>query len=167
VIDWLEFRLDGFSKGPKHLGGQALLSEPARPVQIILVRVRLCHKKRVPKILRKKNPATDVPKKFGSFHNWNVVNFAQTSPGESAIRCRSRGLMPKDAEHQGLLPTVAVNSEPLDVLLFDRTTESLEQENRWLKERLARFPRAKLPNGFQPARLALSEPPSKSAPQKN
>jgi hypothetical protein len=32
--------------------------------------------------------------------------------------------------------------EPLDVLLFDRTTESLEQENRWLKERLARMKRA-------------------------
>jgi len=32
-------------------------------------------------------------------------------------------------------------SEPLDVLLFDRTTESLEQENSWLKERLAQIKR--------------------------
>jgi hypothetical protein len=29
------------------------------------------------------------------------------------------------------------NSEPPDVLQFDRTTESLEQENVWLKGRLA------------------------------
>jgi hypothetical protein len=34
-------------------------------------------------------------------------------------------------------------SEPLDVLLFDRTTESLVQENRSLKEQLARIKSAK------------------------
>jgi hypothetical protein len=31
------------------------------------------------------------------------------------------------------------DSEPPDVLRFDRTTESLEQENAWLKERLAQI----------------------------
>ena len=31
------------------------------------------------------------------------------------------------------------NSEPPDVLQFDRTTESLEKENRWLKERLTQI----------------------------
>jgi hypothetical protein len=30
-------------------------------------------------------------------------------------------------------------SEPPDVLQFDRTTESLEKENRWLKERLTQI----------------------------
>jgi hypothetical protein len=34
------------------------------------------------------------------------------------------------------------NSEPPDVLQFDRTTESLEQENVWLKRRLAHIRRA-------------------------
>jgi hypothetical protein len=33
-------------------------------------------------------------------------------------------------------------SEPPDVLQFDRTTESLQQENGWLKERLAHIRRA-------------------------
>ena len=30
-------------------------------------------------------------------------------------------------------------SEPLDVLLFDRTAESLEQENGWLKRQWERL----------------------------
>jgi hypothetical protein len=34
------------------------------------------------------------------------------------------------------------NSEPPDVLQFDRTTDSLEQENAWLKRRLAHIRRA-------------------------
>jgi hypothetical protein len=43
-----------------------------------------------------------------------------------------------------ITPSVpALNSEPPDVLLFDRTTESLEQENAWLKELLARIKRTK------------------------
>jgi hypothetical protein len=34
-------------------------------------------------------------------------------------------------------------TEPPDVLLFQRTIESLEQENAWLKEQLARIVRDK------------------------
>jgi IS1 family transposase len=34
------------------------------------------------------------------------------------------------------------NSEPPDVLQFNRTTESLEQENEWLRGRLAQIRRA-------------------------
>jgi hypothetical protein len=49
--------------------------------------------------------------------------------------------MPRD-HLQGSPPDDSL-SEPRDVLRFDRTSESLEQENRWLKERLARMKRAK------------------------
>jgi hypothetical protein len=44
-------------------------------------------------------------------------------------------------EPPGPLPVLA--SEPSDVLLSQRTIESLEQENAWLKERLARILRAR------------------------
>jgi hypothetical protein len=37
----------------------------------------------------------------------------------------------------GPLPVIA--SEPADVLYSERTIESLEQENAWLKERLAQI----------------------------
>jgi hypothetical protein len=54
-----------------------------------------------------------------------------------------------DPEMQAQLPELAAeyieidhNSEPPDVLQFDRTTESLEQENAWLKRRLAYIRRA-------------------------
>ncbi len=42
----------------------------------------------------------------------------------------------------GPLPVLA--SEPPDVLLSQRTIESLEQENTWLKERLARIMRSQI-----------------------
>jgi len=35
------------------------------------------------------------------------------------------------------------HTEPLDVLLLQRTIESVEQENEWLKEHLAGIVRAK------------------------
>jgi hypothetical protein len=35
------------------------------------------------------------------------------------------------------------HTEPPDVLLFQRTIESVEQENEWLKEQLAGIVRAK------------------------
>ena len=41
----------------------------------------------------------------------------------------------------GSLPVLA--SEPPDVLLSQRTIESLEQENAWLKERIAEVRRDK------------------------
>ena len=41
----------------------------------------------------------------------------------------------KIAPPEPLAPT----REPADVLLLDRTLESLEQENAWLKEQLARI----------------------------
>ncbi len=44
----------------------------------------------------------------------------------------------KIAPPEPLAPT----REPPDVLLLDRTIESLEQENAWLKEQLARITRA-------------------------
>ena len=44
-------------------------------------------------------------------------------------------------EPPGPLPVLA--SEPSDVPLSQRTIESLEQENAWLKERLARILRAR------------------------
>jgi len=37
------------------------------------------------------------------------------------------------------LGPLPVTSEPSDVVLFHRTIKSLEQENAWLKERLARI----------------------------
>jgi hypothetical protein len=40
------------------------------------------------------------------------------------------------------LPVVA--SEPVDVLLLRRTIEYLEQENAWLKERLAHIMRSQI-----------------------
>ena len=43
----------------------------------------------------------------------------------------------KIAPPEPLAPT----REPPDVLLVDRTIESLEQENAWLKEQLARITR--------------------------
>ncbi len=43
----------------------------------------------------------------------------------------------KIAPPEPLAPT----REPADVLLLDRTIESLEQENAWLKEQLARITR--------------------------
>jgi hypothetical protein len=42
----------------------------------------------------------------------------------------------------GPLPVLA--SEPSDVLLSQCTIESLEQENAWLKERLARIIRSQI-----------------------
>jgi hypothetical protein len=36
-------------------------------------------------------------------------------------------------------PLPVVSSEPSDVMLFQRAISSLEQENTWLKERLARL----------------------------
>jgi hypothetical protein len=42
----------------------------------------------------------------------------------------------------GPLPVLA--SEPSDVVLSQRTIESLEQENAWLKERLARIIRSQI-----------------------
>jgi hypothetical protein len=42
----------------------------------------------------------------------------------------------------GPLPVLA--SEPSDVLLSQCTIESLEQENKWLKERLARIIRSQI-----------------------
>jgi hypothetical protein len=39
--------------------------------------------------------------------------------------------------------TLPVRREPADVLLLRRTIESLEQENAWLKEQLARIIRDK------------------------
>jgi hypothetical protein len=54
--------------------------------------------------------------------------------------------MPPDDDLQGSPPGEPL-SEPFDVFLFDRTTESLEQENRWLKERVARIKRAKPSSG--------------------
>jgi hypothetical protein len=44
------------------------------------------------------------------------------------------------AYQEKIVPTdPAPISEPTDVLQFDRTSESLEQENVWLKEKLARI----------------------------
>jgi hypothetical protein len=51
--------------------------------------------------------------------------------------------MPRDDNLQDSPPDDPL-SEPLDVLLFDRTTESLDQENKWLNERLARIKRKTL-----------------------
>jgi hypothetical protein len=45
------------------------------------------------------------------------------------------------AEHIERAAEIDHNSEPPDVLHFDRTTESLEQENVWLKRRLAHIKR--------------------------
>jgi hypothetical protein len=41
------------------------------------------------------------------------------------------------------LPRPTLTSEPSDVLLLKRTIKSLEEENEWLKERLASILRKK------------------------
>jgi hypothetical protein len=41
-------------------------------------------------------------------------------------------------------PLSVLASEPSDVVLSQRTIESLEQENAWLKERLARIIRSQI-----------------------
>jgi hypothetical protein len=80
------------------------------------------------------------------FRICSMVNFAQMSPAKHAIVVlKIGGFMPRD-NLQGSPPHDPL-SEPLDVLLFDRTAESLEQENRWLKERLARMSVSNLGEG--------------------
>jgi hypothetical protein len=71
---------------------------------------------------------------------------------DQAVKCRWHANNLSDAEAQAALRKLATeyvaqadaidNSEPHDVLQFDRTTESLEQENVWLKGRLAQIRRA-------------------------
>jgi hypothetical protein len=71
---------------------------------------------------------------------------------DQAVKCRWHADDMTDVETQAALRKLATeyvaradeidNSEPPDVLQFDRTTEPLEQENVWLKGQLARIKRA-------------------------
>jgi hypothetical protein len=45
--------------------------------------------------------------------------------------------------YQEKIAPLPAPTEPPDVLAFERTIESLEQENAWLKDRLARMVRDK------------------------
>jgi hypothetical protein len=69
---------------------------------------------------------------------------------DQADKCRWHADHMSDSETQVQLRKLAAEyvswqaaeietSEPPDVLQFDRTTESLEKENRWLKERLTQI----------------------------
>ena len=55
---------------------------------------------------------------------------------------RKRALMMVYQEKIAAPGPLPVRREPADVLLLRRTIESLEQENTWLKEQLARVTRA-------------------------
>jgi hypothetical protein len=75
---------------------------------------------------------------------FNFAQFVREPSTPTTLVPKRKGFLMMQEKIAPPDPLPVVASEPFDVLLSQRTIESLEQENAWLKERLAHIMRSQI-----------------------